>query len=55
MIYQRPDKGSLQAWADAIDDHSYTFDNMVSIRHIFSTLHGMITKIQTAAILQEKL
>ncbi|KJX97260.1 oxidoreductase GMC like protein [Zymoseptoria brevis] len=26
MIYQRPTKGSLQQWADAVDDQSYTFD-----------------------------
>jgi len=29
MIYQRPDKGSLQQWADQIGDQSYTFDNML--------------------------
>ncbi|CAN8100946.1 unnamed protein product [Discula destructiva] len=29
MIYQRPDKGSLQMWADAVDDQSYTWDNML--------------------------
>jgi choline dehydrogenase-like flavoprotein len=26
MIYQRPDVGSLQRWADSIGDQSYTFD-----------------------------
>ncbi len=29
MIYQRPDVGSLQQWADDIGDHSYTFENML--------------------------
>lgn len=29
MIYQRPDKGSMQLWADLIGDESYTFDNMM--------------------------
>lgn len=28
MIYQRPDRGSLQLWADAVGDQSYTFDNL---------------------------
>ncbi|GIZ39404.1 hypothetical protein CKM354_000278900 [Cercospora kikuchii] len=27
MIYQRPTVGSLQQWADAVDDDSYTFSN----------------------------
>ncbi|KAI5925276.1 GMC oxidoreductase [Camillea tinctor] len=27
MIYQRPDTGSLQEWADQVDDQSYTWDN----------------------------
>lgn len=27
MIYQRPDTGSLQQWADLVGDDSYTFDN----------------------------
>lgn len=29
MIYQRPTKGSLQMWADAVGDNSYTFDNFL--------------------------
>jgi choline dehydrogenase-like flavoprotein len=29
MIYQRPDKGSLQKWADEVGDQSYTFDNLL--------------------------
>ncbi|KUJ10742.1 alcohol oxidase [Mollisia scopiformis] len=29
MIYQRPTIGSLQNWADAVDDQSYTFDNFL--------------------------
>lgn len=29
MIYQRPDEGSMQMWADAVDDQSYTFENML--------------------------
>ena len=28
MIYQRPTRESLQAWADAVDDQSWTFDNV---------------------------
>ncbi|OKO95924.1 Versicolorin B synthase [Penicillium subrubescens] len=27
MIYQRPTRGSMQEWADAVNDDSYTFDN----------------------------
>ena len=30
MIYQRPTIDSLQRWADAVDDQSWTFDNTVS-------------------------
>ena len=30
MIYQRPTIGSLQRWADAVDDQSWTFDNTLS-------------------------
>ncbi|KAI2602723.1 choline dehydrogenase [Hypoxylon sp. NC1633] len=29
MIYQRPDVGSLQQWADEVGDESYTFENML--------------------------
>lgn len=29
MVYQRPDTGSLQQWADAVGDQSWTFDNML--------------------------
>ncbi|KAK2599590.1 hypothetical protein N8I77_011331 [Diaporthe amygdali] len=29
MIYQRPDTGSMQLWADAVGDQSYTFENML--------------------------
>ncbi|KAI1412206.1 choline dehydrogenase [Hypoxylon sp. FL1857] len=29
MIYQRPDKGSLQRWADLVGDQSYNFENML--------------------------
>lgn len=29
MIYQRPDRGSLQLWADSIGDQSYTFDALL--------------------------
>ncbi|PVI07227.1 GMC oxidoreductase [Periconia macrospinosa] len=29
MIYQRGDKGSYQRWADAVDDQSYTWDNIL--------------------------
>jgi choline dehydrogenase len=29
MIYQRPDVGSLQLWADSIGDQSYTFDALL--------------------------
>jgi choline dehydrogenase len=29
MIYQRPTVQSLQAWADAVDDDSYTFENVL--------------------------
>jgi choline dehydrogenase len=29
MIYQRGDRGSYQKWADAVDDDSYTFDNLL--------------------------
>lgn len=29
MIYQRPDKGSLQQWANQVGDSSFTFDNML--------------------------
>lgn len=29
MIYQRPDKGSLQMWADMVGDNSYTYDRML--------------------------
>ncbi|KAH7313753.1 hypothetical protein B0I35DRAFT_462048 [Stachybotrys elegans] len=29
MVYHRPDVGSLQQWADMVDDQSYTFDNML--------------------------
>lgn len=29
MMYIRPDAGSLQKWADMVDDQSYTFDNML--------------------------
>lgn len=29
MIYQRGDRGSYQSWADAIDDQSYSFDNLL--------------------------
>lgn len=29
MMYIRPDAGSLQKWADLVDDQSYTFDNML--------------------------
>lgn len=29
LLYQRADKGSLQQWADAVDDQSYTFDNLL--------------------------
>jgi choline dehydrogenase-like flavoprotein len=29
MVYHRPDAGSLQAWADAVGDDSYTFDQFV--------------------------
>ncbi|KAK4507783.1 hypothetical protein PRZ48_001518 [Zasmidium cellare] len=29
MIYQRPTRGSLQQWADAVGDQSYTFDNFL--------------------------
>lgn len=28
MMYVRPDAGSLQQWADMVDDQSYTFDSM---------------------------
>lgn len=27
MIYQRPDTGSLDRWAELVGDDSYTFDN----------------------------
>ncbi|RYP05716.1 hypothetical protein DL765_009752 [Monosporascus sp. GIB2] len=30
MIYQRPDTGSLQRWADEVGDQSYTFQNMLA-------------------------
>lgn len=29
MMYVRPDAGSLQKWADMVDDQSYTFENML--------------------------
>ncbi|KAF2202056.1 alcohol oxidase [Delitschia confertaspora ATCC 74209] len=29
MIYQRPTVQSMQAWADEVDDHSYTFDQVL--------------------------
>lgn len=29
MIYQRPDRGSMQQWADQVGDSSFTFDNML--------------------------
>ncbi|KAK7747585.1 hypothetical protein SLS62_009084 [Diatrype stigma] len=29
MMYIRPDAGSLQKWADMVDDQSYTFDKML--------------------------
>ncbi|OOQ83374.1 versicolorin B synthase [Penicillium brasilianum] len=29
MIYQRPTRDSMQEWADAVDDESYTFDNVL--------------------------
>ncbi|KAI7773760.1 hypothetical protein LA080_009898 [Diaporthe eres] len=29
MIYQRPDTGSMQLWADAVGDQNYTFENML--------------------------
>lgn len=29
MIYQRPDTGSMQRWADMVGDQSYTFENML--------------------------
>lgn len=29
MIYQRPDTGSMQLWADMVGDQSYTFENML--------------------------
>ncbi|KAI0594558.1 hypothetical protein F4775DRAFT_596094 [Biscogniauxia sp. FL1348] len=29
MMYIRPDAGSLQKWADMVDDQSFTFDNML--------------------------
>ncbi|KAI1127336.1 choline dehydrogenase [Nemania abortiva] len=29
MMYQRPDKGSLQQWADIVGDESYNFQNML--------------------------
>lgn len=29
MIYQRPDTGSMQLWADTVGDQSYTFENML--------------------------
>ncbi|KFA74746.1 hypothetical protein S40288_08837 [Stachybotrys chartarum IBT 40288] len=29
MVYHRPDKGSLQQWADTVDDQSYTFDSLL--------------------------
>jgi choline dehydrogenase len=29
MIYQRPDTGSMQEWADLVNDQSYTFDNLL--------------------------
>lgn len=29
MIYQRPTVGSLQQWASAVGDSSYTFDNFL--------------------------
>lgn len=29
MIYQRPTRGSLQQWADAVGDQSYNFDNFL--------------------------
>lgn len=29
MIYQRPDRGSLQQWADQVRDQSFTFDDML--------------------------
>ncbi|KAG8626352.1 hypothetical protein KVT40_005297 [Elsinoe batatas] len=28
MIYQRPDRGSMQKWADDVGDQSFTWDNM---------------------------
>ncbi|KAK8055586.1 hypothetical protein PG993_000813 [Apiospora rasikravindrae] len=29
MLYQRPDKGSLDQWADAVGDQAWTFDNLL--------------------------
>lgn len=29
MVYQRPTRGSLQQWATAVGDQSYTFDNFL--------------------------
>ncbi|KAI1126498.1 hypothetical protein F5Y10DRAFT_293764 [Nemania abortiva] len=29
MVYQRPDTGSLQLWAEVVGDESWTFDNML--------------------------
>lgn len=29
MIYQRPDTGSMQLWADMVGDQNYTFENML--------------------------
>ncbi|KAH8896368.1 choline dehydrogenase [Thozetella sp. PMI_491] len=29
MIYQRPDKGSLQKWADVVEDESFSYDRML--------------------------
>ncbi|RAL07942.1 GMC family oxidoreductase [Aspergillus homomorphus CBS 101889] len=29
MVYQRPDNGSMQRWADVVQDESYTFDRVL--------------------------
>ncbi|PYH44664.1 GMC family oxidoreductase [Aspergillus saccharolyticus JOP 1030-1] len=39
MIYQRPDNGSLQRWADLVDDQSYTFDQLLPFYQRTPTFH----------------
>ena len=29
MVYQRPTKGAMQKWADAVDDQSWTWENVL--------------------------